>query len=73
MVVVEVTESIGLEVLEKFKHTLFLHLAHSGISGVEVLVTICWNLVNFWLWTVELLRNFRWEDRIQPPPPYIIS
>ena len=57
-VVVEVTGSMRLVVLEKFKNTLCWHLVHSGISDVEVLVTIYWNLVNLWIWTGELLRNF---------------
>ena len=54
----EVTGSMRLVVLEKFKNTLCWHLVHSGISDVEVLVTIYWNLVNLWIWTGELLRNF---------------
>ena len=41
----EVTGSVGLVVLESFKHTLFWHLVHSGILDVEVLVIICRNLV----------------------------
>ena len=41
----EVTGSVGLVVLESFKHTLCWHLVHSGILDVEVLVIICRNLV----------------------------
>ena len=38
---VEVTRSVGLVILKSSKRTLFLHLVHSGILDVEVLVKIC--------------------------------
>ena len=66
----EVMGSMGSGVLEYFKHTVCWHLEHSGISDVEVLVTIRLNLVHLQVSKRDLLRNPPQAGRLQPPPPY---
>ena len=53
----ELTGSVGLVILKSSKRTLFLHLVHSGILDVEVLVKIYRHLVHSWVCTWELLIN----------------
>ena len=55
----KVIGSVGLVLLESFKHTIFRHLVHSEILDVKVLVKICRKLVHSWVWTWYILINLR--------------
>ena len=69
----EVTGSVGSVLLELFNRTLCWHLAHSGISDVEVLVKNLLKLGTFVGPDAGSLERFSRGYSTTPPPPYIFS